>query len=107
MGLKKRKRLLFSPKARIALQDIYDYIRNTDSPSAAIKVRKALLARCNSLLEFAGYSTERYLEGMEWEFRSVTQWNYNIIYFVWDNQIEIIEIIHTSQHPDKRKDILP
>lgn len=107
MGLRRRKRLLFSPKARIAIQDIYEYVRRTGSVSSANYVRKALIAKCRSLLDFSGFSVERYLEGMEWEFRSVTQWDYNIIYFVADDHIEIIDIIHTSRHPDKRKDFLP
>ncbi|MCK5135865.1 MAG: hypothetical protein KAR19_08785 [Bacteroidales bacterium] len=60
------------------------------SEETAEYVRSGIITRCKSLKDFSGYSIERYLEDEQIEYRSVTQWNYNII--------------HTSRDPSKRKD---
>ncbi len=51
------------------------------------------------------YSKETLLIDDPENFRSVSKWNYKIIYEVTENQIIIADIFHTSQHPSKFKRI--
>ena len=104
MGLKKR-RVIFSNKAKETLRSYITYLRKEVSLEMAEHVRKGILAKCQKLENFSGYSMERYLEDESVEYRSVTQWDYNIIYTVTPKEIRILNIIHTSQHPDLRKNI--
>ena len=56
------------------------------------------LKEAESQIERGEYIT---IEDLEKEYRSVTQWNYNIIYIVEKDQVRILNIIHTSRHPSK------
>jgi len=101
MGLK-REKVIITRKAQESIREYYNYIKRTASQESAHKVRKAILDKCKGLKDFSGYSEERYLKG---DYRSVTQWDYNIIYTVAGNEVRILNVIHTSEHPDKRKNI--
>jgi len=69
-------------------------------------VRKGILDKCRQLKYFSGYSIERYLEDEPIEYRSVTHWNYNIIYTIKEDEVRVLNIIHTSQNPSVRMNIL-
>jgi len=104
MGLKKSK-VVVSLKARESLKEHIEYLKREVSLETAEHVRKGILNKCRQLKDFSGFSRERYLEGESTEYRSVTQWNYNIIYTVTKDEVRILNIIHTSMHPEKRKNI--
>jgi len=101
----KKRRVIISNKARDPIKDYVAYLKENASDEVAEKVKKGILAKCKSLKDFSGYSRERYLEDTPVKYCSVTQWNYNIIYTVTEEDVQILNIIHTSRHPDKRKDI--
>lgn len=101
----KRRRVIISQKAKASLLGYVTYLKKEVSPEMAEYVRKAVLAKCYELKGFSGHSKERYLENETFEYRSVTKWNYNIIYRVTEEEVIVLNIIHTSRHPEKRKDI--
>ncbi|MEN8157557.1 MAG: type II toxin-antitoxin system RelE/ParE family toxin [Bacteroidota bacterium] len=101
----KRSGVIISHKARASLRKHIEHLKKKASTETAETVRKGIIARCKELKDFSGYSVERYLEGTEKKYRSVTQWNYNIIYTVEKEQVRVLNIIHTSRHPSKRKDL--
>lgn len=101
MGLT-RDRVIITKKAQASIYKIYKHVRRVSSEEIAKKVRDALISRCRGLKDFSGYSKERYLDG---DYRSVTQWDYLIIYTVFASEIRILQVLHTSQHPDKRKKV--
>ncbi len=101
----KKSKVIISNKARESLRSYVKYIKEEVSPEMAEHIREGIINKCNELKDFSGYSVERYLETDDKKYRSVTQWNYNIIYTVKDNTVRVLNIIHTSQHPDKRKRI--
>ena len=103
--MKKKQKLVISLKARASLKSYIEYLRKEVSEETAEHVKKGILLKCRRLINFSGYSKERYLEQEEIEYRSVTQWDYNIIYTVKKEEVRILNIIHTSKHPEKRKDI--
>lgn len=104
MGLKHRRSVVISRSAQNSIRDIYEYIKKRESVAVAHKVRQAIIERCRLLGDFSGYSKERYLDELNGEYRSVTIWDYGIIYRVSNTEVRILIVIHTSRHPDRRKD---
>ena len=85
--------------AKKHLDLIYEYIAN-DSINSAKKVKKELILLAHSLNDFPQKSPiERYLNEEPNEYRSVTKWNYKIIYEVTRESIIIVDVFQTSQHP--------
>ena len=88
-------------QAKENLDKIYEYITK-DSVSAARNVKKELVKLAHSLNDFPGkFSVEEFLASEPENYRSVSKWSYKIIYEVTDSYIIIVDIFHTSQHPNK------
>lgn len=100
-----KTKVIIAHKARESLRGYIQYLKKEVSEETAEHVRKGILDKCKSLKSFSGYSKERYLENEPREYRSVTKWDYNIIYTVSEDEVRVLNIIHTSRHPSKRKDI--
>jgi len=75
----KREKVIISRKAQISIKEIFEFVKKESSTEIAQKVKNTIITKCKSLKDFAGYSKERYLDELEGDYRSVTQWNYNII----------------------------
>ena len=101
----KKSKVIIAHKARESLRGYIQYLKREVSEETAEHVRKGVLDKCKSLKNFPGYSKERYLEDEPGEYRSVTKWDYNIIYTVSKDEVRVLNIIHTSRHPSRRKDI--
>ncbi len=76
----KKSGVIISHKARSPLRKYIEHLKKEASAEIAEKIRKGIIARCKELMDFSGYSIERYLEDEPKEYRSVTHWKYNIIY---------------------------
>lgn len=101
----KKSKVIISNKARASLRSYIKYIKEEVSTEMAEHVRAGILKKCSELKNFSEYSVERYLETDDKKYRSVTQWNFLIIYTIKGDTVRILNIIHTSQHPEKRKNI--
>ena len=104
MGLK-REKVIISRKAQESIKGIFEYVKEESSVGIAQKVRNTIIAKCKSLKEFSGHSNERYLEELDGEYKSVTIWDYVIIFSLMEKEIRILNVIHASRHPDKRTNI--
>ena len=101
MVKKQKLTIRWDKRAKDNLDKIQDYIAK-DSIPAARHVKKELIKLVRSLDDFPEkYSKEALLIDDPENFRSVSKWNYKIIYEVTENQIIIADIFHTSQHPSK------
>ena len=101
----RKDRVIITHKARTSLRSYIKYLKENILEETAEHVREGIIDTCKSLKNFSGYSKERYLEDEPKEYRSVTKWDYNIIYTVENDEVRVLNIIHTSKHPKKRKDI--
>ena len=99
----KRERVIISRKAQNSIKDIYDYLKFETSPETANKVKQGIIDKCKSLKDFAAYSKEDYLDELPGDFYSVHKWNYIIIYSLTETEVNVLNVTHASQHPDKRK----
>ncbi len=101
----KREKVIISRKAQESIKAIFNHVKRESSLETAQRVKSTIISECKELKEFAGYSKERYLEDLEGDFRSVTVWDYNIIYSLTPKIVKVLNVIHTSTHPDKRGNI--
>ncbi len=101
----KKRRVIISFIARNSLNEYYEYLKNEVSKETAEYIINGILQRCNQLKDFSGFSKEFYLEELPGDYRSVAQWKYKIIYKVTENEVHILNIIHTSRHPDNLKNV--
>lgn len=104
MGLKKEK-VIITRKAQESIKEIFEYTKvESSSLETARKVRDSIIAKCKSLKDFSGYSEETYLAELG-DYKSVTIWDYVVIFSLTEKTIRVLNVIHTSKHPDKRRDI--
>jgi len=105
MGLRKDK-VVISNKARNSIKEIFEEIKERkQSVSIAHYVRKGILDKCLELKNFSGYSQEEFLKDLSGNYKSVSKWNYLIIFTVSDNEVRVLNVVHTGKHPNARKDI--
>jgi plasmid stabilization system protein ParE len=91
--------------AKENLDCICDFIAK-DSLDAARYVKKELVKLAHSLSGFPEkYSKEEYLADEPENYRSISKWNYKIIYEVTNDCLIIVDVFHTSQNPSKIKRI--
>ena len=100
----KKKSVVISKIAKASIKYIFDYIKEKEKSVATAKyVKDAILNKCLSLKDFSSYSIEPYLSEYPENYHSTRIWNYLIIYTETDKRINVLSIIHTSQHPEARK----
>ncbi|HEY3372303.1 MAG TPA: type II toxin-antitoxin system RelE/ParE family toxin [Prolixibacteraceae bacterium] len=89
--------------AKESLDQIYEYICQ-DSPQNGRKVKKELIKLVGSLNDFPEkYSREEFLEEVPGNYRSVSKWNYKVIYEVTEDSIIVVDIFQTRKHPSQIK----
>lgn len=85
----------------MALKDHYDWIK-LDSKGAADKVKQEII-RANKDLVFEPekYQLDEYYPNNPGNIRRFFRWSYRIIFQIQNNQIAILNVIHSSQEPRK------
>lgn len=105
MGIK-REKVVITRRARVSIKEIFEFIKNREqSIEKAHYVRQAIINKCYDLKNFAGYSTEIYLEEFPEKYCSVSIWNYVIIYITTIKEVKVLNVIHSNRHPESRKKI--
>lgn len=102
MGLS-RKKVIISRLAQESIQEIHAYLKKNFTLETARYVKIHIIAKCKSLSGFSGYSEERFLKELDGNYKSVIIWSYVIVFSQTDKEIRILNVIHTSRHPNKRK----
>jgi plasmid stabilization system protein ParE len=81
------------------LSNIYQYIL-TKSPQGAQIVLESIIEAVDKLSYHPElFSKEEYLLHLNRNIRSFSKWDYKVIYEVINNQIRILKVFHTKQHP--------
>jgi|SRR5688500_1942644 len=97
--------VIWDTRAKESLKAVILYVKE-ESPTAAKKVRSEILKLTASLKKMPErFSTEPYLEHKGNEYRSVVKWSYKILYRVNENEVRILEIVHTSRNTTVVEDI--
>jgi len=101
----KRRKVIFSRKFKESLKEYVRYLKENISEDTANHVKNGILDKCRSLSDFAGFSKELYILDEEKEYRSVVKWKYLIIYKIKNEEVWILNIIHTSRNPNIRNEM--
>jgi len=101
----KKRRVIISFKARSSLREYYEYLKKEVSKETAEYIKNGILQRCSQLKDFSKFSKEYYLDELPGDYQSVTKWKYKIIFKVTENEVHILNIIHTNRNPERFKDI--
>jgi plasmid stabilization system protein ParE len=101
----KRRKVIFSRKFKESLKEYIKYLKINISEQTSIHVRNGILEKCRGLSDFAGFSKELYITDEKTHFRSVAKWNYLIIFIIKNDEVWILNIIHTSRNPILRSEI--
>lgn len=98
--------VVLSDLALTDLSDIVQFITEKDSYSRAKHVERELLKTAKCLETFPnGYAKDEYASTQEFIVRFIVKWNYKLVFTVNENTVYIAGIFHTSQNPDKLKNL--
>lgn len=101
--MRKELPVRWDQKAAQSLKDIFEEIQK-DSPDAAENVISTLLSLSRTLGKFPEkYSIEPYLVNSPNNYRSVSKWNYKLIYEVTNEEVIVVMLFDGRQDPDKIK----
>ncbi len=95
-----------------AWDDVYDivaYLRRNVSETTAQNVRVGIINETRKLEKLpTGRPIVHEMSSDEEVYRFALKWKYKIIFFVneEDKTVEVIAVTHSSQHPDRLKDLV-
>jgi toxin ParE1/3/4 len=92
-------KLRFTPRARLDLIGIADYIR-IRNPAAALAVRQAILSSLQTLAMFPEMGRRQSVEGVR---KFIARRHRYLVYYTVDREAEEIVIL-TIQHPARRRE---
>lgn len=96
-----RKKVFWTKRASASL-DLYCEIIAEESPSIAKKIRREIVLTAKTLSENPElYQLDEYYPDNPGNIRRFFRWNYRVVYQVRDEEVLIVNVYHTSRHPDK------
>jgi plasmid stabilization system protein ParE len=104
--VKRQYKVVWEDDAKATLRGIYNYIKKHGSLEQAKKVRTQIKQEGDSL----GFIPHKYikepiLKSTSRDIRFKVIWSYKLIYEVFEKQVIILDIIHTSRDPQVLKSV--
>ena len=97
----KRKKVIWSKKAKESLKEYCDFIKK-DSVPAAKRVRLEILKATRNLNIYPEkFQIDEYYPNNTGNIRRLFRWSYRIVYEINEETIDILNVLHTSQEPGK------
>ncbi|WP_422356821.1 type II toxin-antitoxin system RelE/ParE family toxin [Roseivirga pacifica] len=99
--MRKLRKVIWSERALYALKSHHDRIA-LDSKSAAKKVTNQILKAASEIPPYAEkYQIDEYYPSNPGNIRRLFRWSFRIVYQINDDTIDILNVVHTSQEPNK------
>jgi plasmid stabilization system protein ParE len=96
-----RKKVIWSERAKLSLKAHHDYIKQ-DSAAAAKRVKSEIINASKDLsLHPEKYQLDEYYPNNPGNIRRFFRWSYRIVYQINEEHIAILNVLHTSQEPEK------
>ena len=92
-----------TPRARVDLTNIVEYVRRKESATTAIKVRKGIMEAIKKLQKLPeSHAKVEELSDEQIVFRRMLKWDYKIVFTVEKDELVVlvVKIYHGSQNPD-------
>lgn len=96
--VKKRFKIIWSDKAKIAIRDVYDFYKDK-SVSGAKNVINDIIAGPKSIT----FSQQYQIDEINTDYRRIVVRDYKLLYKEFDNTIIVFDVICTLQSNDKQK----
>ena len=97
----KKKKVIWSQRAKDSLKVHRDYIKE-ESVSAAKRVKTEIIKASKELILYPEkYQADEYHPDNTGNIRRFFRWSYRIVYQVNEETIDILNVIHTSQEPNR------
>ncbi len=97
------RKVEWTKRASASLDDYCNHIA-AESPSSAKKVRREIVLTAKTLSKNATlYQIDEYYPDNEGDIRRFFRWDYRVVYQVREEKVVILNVYHTSRHPDKIK----
>jgi plasmid stabilization system protein ParE len=94
-----KKKVIWSELAKLSLKTHHDYIKK-DSAAAAKRVKSEIVKASKDLsLHPEKYQVDEYYPSNPGNIRRFFRWSYRIVYQINEENIAILNVIHTSQEP--------
>lgn len=95
------KKVVWTTKAKDSLKTHCQYIAE-DSPSAAKKVKREIVLTTKALSYTPNlFQLDEYYPNNAGDIRRFFRWNYRVVYQVRENEVVILNVYHTSVHPNQ------
>ncbi|TRX45806.1 type II toxin-antitoxin system RelE/ParE family toxin [Fulvivirga sp. M361] len=96
------KKVAWSKRAKASLDYYCDRIA-LESPPSAKKVRKKIVTIAKSLSKNPNlYQVDEHYPDNPGNIRRFFQWSYRVVYQVREESVVILNVYHTSQHPETK-----
>jgi plasmid stabilization system protein ParE len=94
-----KRRVIWSERARVSLKAHCEYIKQ-DSVPAAKKVKSEIIKASKELaLHPEKYQLDEYYPNNPGNIRRFFKWSYRIVYQLNEQDIAILNVLHSSQEP--------
>lgn len=102
--VKKHYKVVWQDEAKSSLRKIYNFIKKRESKEQATRVRSKLKEEGDSL-DFMPhkYIRDPFLEKYHRDIRFKAIWSYKLVYEITEENIIILDVIHTSRNPENMK----
>ena len=95
-------KIVISDLAKTDLQNIVNYITETESITMAKYVEHGILSEMKKLEHFPiAYPKDEYASSHEKTIRFLIKWSYKILFSIDLNTVQVVGIFHTAQNPNK------
>ncbi len=95
--------IIWSNKSKQSLIDIMNYIKNRDSLAKAKYVKNEIIKTVENASLFPyKHPIEPIFNNTDVRF--TVKWNFKIVFKINDKSLQVLEIFHTSRHPEKLYD---
>ena len=97
-----RKPVEWSKRAKASLDYYYDQIA-VESPTSAKKVRREIVITAKTLSKNPNlYQIDENYPDNPGNIRRFFRWSYRVVYQVREERVVILNVFHTSQHPETK-----
>lgn len=103
----KNYQVIISGRATRSLKRIFNYIYQTASEKAALRMEKGLLEAISNLTTFPHSHPVLQISKKNITYRYLLKWSYKIIFTIREEKedVIIIELFHSKQDSEKLKDL--
>jgi plasmid stabilization system protein ParE len=97
----RKRKVIWSERAKLSLKAHHNYIKQ-DSTAAAKRVKSEIIKASKDLSLYPEkFQVDEYYPNNPGNIRRFFKWSYRIVYEIQEGHISILNVLHTSEEPNK------